>query len=259
MDVDEADTQRAGEEAVEAAADSRESSGDDGDTASESELSSEDDLSHGADQADEIGDTADEGDRGNGPSPEGAPADPDAEAGSEGSPELDADLDDSELVDELPDGSEGWGLIEESSLEDAADEARAAAEKAGSDAGSGDGSKSKRSPSQIEPTKSDILGFVKETSAALEDGEVFLPGQEWQDDPPERYLELDLVQPDGRLTRPGACMLTYASKVMKEASAPRASIVARLNSEGVDGFARRALEIDPEDVESEDGFLDGFL
>lgn len=173
-----------------------------------------------------------------------------------------ADVDDEALMDGLPDGAEGWEMIQDSSIEGSEIKAPRSGEGERDEAGVDDDRTASKQTStrKIDPTKSDVLGFVKDTETRLREGFVFLPGQEWDGEVSDRYVELELVQPNGRLTRPGACMLTYASKVMKESTHPNAGIVAKLNTNGVDGFARKAMEIDPEEVKAdEDGFLEGFL
>ncbi len=152
------------------------------------------------------------------------------------------------FVEGLPDSSEVLEVVEDDQLT-----ASGSVEPRGNDTAEDGFSTAKPS----EPTKSDVLGFIRETKD-VEEGNIYLPGESWSDRPIARYVEIELVQGSGRLTRPGACILCYASKMMAEASSPQTELIAMLNAEGVTGFARRAFEIDPEEAKVEEG-LDELL
>lgn len=151
------------------------------------------------------------------------------------------------FVDELSEGSEALEVAEGDGFEP-----DGSAEQDDADADSFEVS---RKPPN--PLKSDVLGFVQATDD-IEEGSLYLPGERWCDRPPARYVEIELVHEDGRLTRPGACILCYASKVMSGSRSPKMEVVGQLNAEGVDEFARRAFEIDPEEAKMGDG-IDGLL
>lgn len=187
------------------------------------------------------------------------------------------------IMDELPEGDEGWEYIdkgvdnskaestfEESSEEDFSENELETEEEFDEDELTKNGfSENELEPEEeeesddeesdddeIEPTKTTVTEFVRRAdskiTSSFSEGDVWKGGE--QD---RRFVELGWIREDGTLTERGASILCYASDIVTEAGGEEAAIAGYLNSQGVKEYIQNAVERGPD--EGDDGLLGGFL
>lgn len=201
------------------------------------------------------------------------------------------DSDDEELIDELPEGDEGWEYMENGSSDTDGGSDKDIGENQRDIMGNGeeieeDGERTedKKKKAETEASvealeravaddapgyeieravteadlglvKGDIVGFVRKTEADVS-GTAFVPGEDW-DGVDDGFSELGWVEND-ELTAVGASLLAYAGDVIDEAG-DQAALIGYLNSVGVDVFVKEALQRGPDDEGDGDGFIGGLL
>lgn len=199
------------------------------------------------------------------------------------------DTDTQDVLDGLPDGSEGWGYIEQSSeriddgeTEDGADVLDADTESdtdedADTDtedipntellekAASSDVPKHEVSKAldraDLPLGKGAVTAFVRGCDSGVTGGS-FAPGDGWKNsigDEYEEFVEIGWIEDDGSLTAQGASVLGYARDVMENADGTDAALVGHLNSNGVEIFFEEALWRGPDEPGDDRGFLSRLL
>jgi hypothetical protein len=195
------------------------------------------------------------------------------EAATEGS-------EDEELLNELPEGDDGWEYIEgatetETEVSEKTEEGDEETQGEKEDVQDGDegspasvreleravrdgdeyGVEQAFAEAEFEVTKGDVAAFVRKTEEDVTKT-AFVPGDVWGKGD-SLFSELGWVE-GGELTAVGASVLAYAGDVI-DGARDDAVLVGYLNSVGVDVFLREAVIHGPDDEEDEDGVIGGFL
>ncbi|MFW5983589.1 MAG: hypothetical protein ACOCRA_00085 [Halobacteria archaeon] len=200
------------------------------------------------------------------------------EAAAEGS-------EDEELLDELPDGDDGWEYIQEVSETEGSENGTVEKDNGDTDDGDtqggdkegegdkgGDGGSVENleravrdgdeheigqafAEAEFEVTKGDVSGFVRKTEEDVTKT-AFVPGKGWRNGD-GFFSELGWVE-EGELTAVGASVLAYAGEIIDDAG-DDAALVGYLNSVGVDVFLREAVLHGPDDEDGDGGVIRGFL
>lgn len=174
-----------------------------------------------------------------------------------------------ELLDELPEGDEGWeyvregdtGVTEDSTHENDDGEkdgedgvsAMVVLERAARNGASRYEAKEAVKDVGVAFGKGDVIGFVREADGVA--GSSFSEGDVWEGD--DGYAEFGWVE-NGEITAFGASVLAQTRDLVDEAG-DEAALVGYLNSKGVETFLVEAVERGPDDEEDSDGFIGGLF
>ena len=209
------------------------------------------------------------------------------------------DTDTQDVLDGLPDGSEGWGYIEQASersddggtkdgddvrdAETESDTGEGAVTDPGAETDEGTDTEETPNTELLEKAassdvskhevsealdradlplgKGTVTAFVRECNSRVTGGS-FAPGEGWKSsigDEHEEFVEIGWIEDDGSLTAQGASVLCYARDVMENADGTDAALVGHLNTNGVEVFFKEALWRGPDEPGDDGGFLSRLL